>query len=228
MVLARSVAQSSPSKTLAQQVAATLREEIIAGELAPGVLIAEVPTADRLGVSRLPVREATLMLEREGLLVLEGRGRRRVRSLDPQDLEEILDLRQLLEPELTALAAERHTAGDLEALEANLARLAAAKRFSRVSLFDIEFHDRLTAAARHSRLGHVWRMSRGHIQLFTAALQRGRHQDARAVRDSTVIAHREILDHVRARNAPAARLSVQRHLQIWKPYIEALREGRAS
>lgn len=227
MSSAPKVARRADARTLSHRVASALREEIIAGELAPGEMIAEIPTANRLGVSRLPVREAALMLEREGLLVLEGRGRRRIRSLAAQDLAEILDIRLLLEPRLTALAAEFRTAGDLSALEENLERLASAKRLARVSLLDIEFHDLIATASRHSRLAHMWRVMRGQIQLFTAALQRQRQWAALAVRESTAAAHREILDRIRAQDVPGAAACVERHLQTWKQNVEPPRRGDA-
>src|SRR5262245_32598413 len=85
--------------TLAAIVVARLREEIIAGELSGGEMVAEIPTANRLGVSRVPVREAISVLEREGLLVSEKRGRSSVRLLSPRDMEEISEARMLLEGE---------------------------------------------------------------------------------------------------------------------------------
>ena len=68
-------------QTLSDGVAGQLREEIISGNLPPGAMLAEIPTAERLGVSRVPVREALLVLERDGLLVFDERGRCRVRAL---------------------------------------------------------------------------------------------------------------------------------------------------
>ncbi|MDA0832612.1 MAG: GntR family transcriptional regulator [Planctomycetota bacterium] len=217
----RRSSDASPEQTLSHQVANTLREEIIAGELAPGAMVAEIPTAERLGVSRLPVREATLMLEREGLLVFEGRGRRRIRSLTARDLQEILDIRLMLEPKLTALAAEFHTPADLKLLEANLQRLASAKKLSHVSLLDIEFHDLIASAACHSRLTHLWQIMRGQIQLFTAAMQRQQQSKTRAVRESTARSHDEIVDQIRGRNASGAAACVKKHLRSWKNVLQA-------
>lgn len=227
MATVRVPQRKAETRTLSHQVAATLREEIIAGSLPPGSMIAEIPTAKRLGVSRLPVREAALMLEREGLLLLEGRGRRRVRFLTARDLDEILDIRLLLETKLTALAAASRTPSDLEALEKNLRRLASARKLSHVSLLDIEFHDLIAAAARHTRLTHMWQVMRGQIQLFTAALQRCQQTAAIAVREATAGGHREILDCIAALDAQAAAACVERHLRSWRPYVaEFQREVR--
>lgn len=207
--------------TLATQVTSILREEIVAGDLAPGELIAEIPTAQRLGVSRLPVREATSILEREGLLVLEGRGRRRIRSLNSRDLLEILEIRLLLETKLAALAAEHRSNDDLKALDENLEKTAKAGRLSQVSLLDIEFHDLIAVASHHSRLTHLWRMMRGHIQLFTASLQRQKFSEYRIVRESTATWHARILKYIRIQDSQGAAACIEKHLQPWKTFLDS-------
>ncbi len=190
--------------TLADGVVARLREEIIAGELAGGTKIAEIPTAERFGVSRVPVREAMLVLEREGLLVFEKRGRCSVRLLTPSDMEEISEVRQLLEGESFRLAARNHTARDLEMLEANIAQMARARTLARITLLDIEFHDLIVQAAHQSRLTHLWQVMRGQIQLFTAVLQREFEQRMQSVREVTVATHRQCLRVIASRKEEAA------------------------
>ncbi|MEJ2866156.1 GntR family transcriptional regulator [Actinomycetospora sp. OC33-EN08] len=98
-----------------------LRESILRGDLAPGAHLGEVELAERLGVSRTPVREALSRLAAEGLVeVLPHRGARVVR-LSPEDLDGIFDVRLSLEPRATARAATRATAEDLDVLD-DLAR----------------------------------------------------------------------------------------------------------
>lgn len=214
--------QATTSRSLTSQVTNILREEIVAGELLPGDMIAEIPTALRLGVSRLPVREATSILEREGLLVLEGRGRRRVRSLEPSDLREILDIRLVLEPKLTALAAEFHTQVDLEALEGNLEKLKKANRLSQVSILDLQFHELIATASQHSRLAHMWGVMRGQIQLFTAEVQRRQQSKAQPVRDGTVKNHANILKLIRLQDSQGVANFIATELQNWKEYLGSL------
>ena len=81
MLVALDRTKATLKQTLGDGVARRLREEIISGNLLPGAMLAEIPTAERLGVSRVPVREALLVLERDGLLVFDERGRCRVRTL---------------------------------------------------------------------------------------------------------------------------------------------------
>ncbi len=210
-------------RSLTQTVADTLRREVIAGTIAPDSLIAEVATAERLGVSRVPVREAVLLLEREGLLILEGRSRRRVRTLFAQDFDEILDIRLCLECQLIGLAAKNYLQSDMEAMEVNLNETRKARSLDLVSILDIEFHNLIAIASHHSRLAHLWDVMRGQIQLFTAALHRNEDRITRSVCESTYEAHRELLDLIRIRDSKRVVQLFRTHLLGWKPSIEAVR-----
>ena len=89
-----------------QRVLSTLRQMIISGELAAGERIAEIPTAERLGVSRTPVRIAFRALEQEGLLIkLERRGYR-VRQVTREEISGAVEVRGALEGLAARQAAE--------------------------------------------------------------------------------------------------------------------------
>lgn len=89
-----------------QRVLSTLRQMIISGELAAGERIAEIPTAERLGVSRTPVRIAFRALEQEGLLIrLERRGYR-VREVTANEIGGAVEVRGVLEGLAARQAAE--------------------------------------------------------------------------------------------------------------------------
>jgi len=211
--------RSIPRLTLADQVMVQLREEIIAGKLAPGTMVAEIPTAVRLGVSRVPVREATLALEREGLLVFEPSGRCRVRSLDARDFEEIYEIRLLLECEVFRLAAIRRTDAQIAILERNIAQMERAKSIAKVSLLDIEFHELMLQAADNSRLTRLWEIMRGQIQLFTASLQRQANDLTADVRETSVEGHRECLSIIISRDSERAADTARRHLETWRKWL---------
>lgn len=200
----------APCTTLADRVVKALREEIIAGRIAADEKIAEQAMADRLGVSRVPVREATLLLEREGLLVRSATGRRRVRVLDDHDLLEIAELRMLIEPRLAALAAERHHPADAAAIDRNIAELCRATTASRIAVLDAEFHDLVAAASHHRCLADMWQMTRGQMLLLIAAVQRTFPQTLQENRESTVENHRRLWALIRDRDAAAAAAYVER------------------
>src|SRR5262245_56921139 len=84
-------------RTISDDALDTLRKAVIAGAFAPGDHIAEGALAQQLGVSRAPVREAMLQLEREGLLVFDKRGAALVKKFTDEDFEEIFSLRLTLE-----------------------------------------------------------------------------------------------------------------------------------
>src|SRR5262245_3564942 len=103
-----------PRTTLTREVAERLRKAILAGELAAGQTLTEAAMAARLDVSRVPVREALVELEREGLVVFNARGRACVREFTDEDFAEIVSLRTTLQVMSAKLAAVRHTADDLD------------------------------------------------------------------------------------------------------------------
>ena len=90
-----------------QRVLSTLRQMIISGELEAGERIAEIPTAEKLGVSRTPVRIAFRALEQEGLLIkLERRGYR-VRQVTQDEVTGAIEVRGVLEGLAALQAAEK-------------------------------------------------------------------------------------------------------------------------
>lgn len=93
------VDNQSPRKepSTSQRIAAYLREAILSGEIPPGSRIRQEEIAQRLGASRLPVREALRMLEVEGLTALEVNRSARVPALDPDELDVIYQMRERIE-----------------------------------------------------------------------------------------------------------------------------------
>ena len=93
-----------------------LREMILSGELRPGERVAEIPVADRLGVSRTPVRYALGVLAREGLVVPSDNGRGfLVRAFTIKDIHDAIEVRGALEGMAARLLAERGVTADIEA-----------------------------------------------------------------------------------------------------------------
>jgi DNA-binding GntR family transcriptional regulator len=107
--------------TASERALADLREAILDGDLEAGAHLGEVEIAERLGLSRTPVREALTRLAAEGLVELEAHRGARVTRFSAEDLDGIFAVRLALEPQATARAAEHVTPADLEALD-DLAR----------------------------------------------------------------------------------------------------------
>lgn len=97
-----------------EQVAAYLRDEIMAGRLAPGDKINQEETAELLGVSRVPVREALAILENEGRIEIELHRGAYVLPIDPDSVRENTEIFGLIYAHVAKRAAERLT-GELDA-----------------------------------------------------------------------------------------------------------------
>ena len=117
--------QNSDVADDAVRVQDQLREAILTGGLEPGARLRAEALAERLRSSRTPVREALLLLAREGLVEIEPRRGATVRAFDAADVSELYEVRALIEPHAAGLAAERITADELgrllEAIERSLA-----------------------------------------------------------------------------------------------------------
>ena len=94
----------------------TLRKGILHGDLKPGERLMEIQLANRLGVSRTPVREAIRMLELEGLVINIPHKGAQVAKITEKDLRDVLEVREGLEELAVKLACERITEEDLNAL----------------------------------------------------------------------------------------------------------------
>lgn len=107
------------------RVVEALRELILDNTLPPGARLAESELAERLGVSRTPVREALRQLAAEALVELPPNRGARVASWSPDELESVFELRSTLEPRLTGMAADRADEADIAELDKLATRMLA-------------------------------------------------------------------------------------------------------
>ena len=104
----------------------TLRQAILKGELAPGERLMEIQLAERLGVSRTPIREAIRKLELEGLVLMIPRKGAEVAKISEKSLRDVLEVRRSLEELAIELACQRMNEEDIEKLEEAQAAFAEA------------------------------------------------------------------------------------------------------
>lgn len=144
--------------TSAERALATLRDLIMGGDLAPGARLGEVELAERLRVSRTPVREALSRLAAEGLVESVPNRGARVVTWTVDELEGVFDLRSVLEPQLTAHAVPNAGPADVDALEALAQRMHEVgtpgpwQDLDALVPLNRAFHDRLVALAKHPTL----------------------------------------------------------------------------
>lgn len=152
---------SSPrTQNLADSVYQQLKSELFEFQLLPGDRFTEAEVADRTGASRTPVRQALYRLQREGFLEVNFRNGWEVRALDFDQLDELYDLRVLLE-QTSILRIEKLSAEErdliLSPLEARwkvpLEQQSADGR--QVASWDEEFHCGLVAASKNSEFVRV-------------------------------------------------------------------------
>src|SRR5690349_9734612 len=103
---------------LERRVYERLRDDIISGVLQPGDQLVEARLAADLGVSKTPVREALIRLQRDGLVSIEPYRGARVLEPSPDDVREIVELRELLECHVARQLAQTRPERVLRALEA--------------------------------------------------------------------------------------------------------------
>jgi DNA-binding GntR family transcriptional regulator len=130
-----------------------VRELILRGDLPAGARLGEVELAERLGVSRTPVREALTRLAAEGLVEIVPNRGARVSSWSVAELEGVFDLRSALEPRLTGLAVPRAAPPDIVVLEDLAAAMMEVgtpgpdQDLDALVPLNRRFHDRLVAIA---------------------------------------------------------------------------------
>jgi DNA-binding GntR family transcriptional regulator len=187
-----------------------VRDDILAGALEPGSQLVESRIAEELGVSKTPVREALIRLQRDGLVAIEPYRGARVVEPSPDDIREILELRLLLERQIARDLARSRPAEVIRALDASIDRgLAAAATGSRQGVLDslTEFSDIQTAACGNSRMAKLLDDLRSVLLLIGATSLRAPGRAERSLGE-----HEEILEAIKAGDAEAAALATERHV----------------
>ncbi|MEV0319524.1 GntR family transcriptional regulator [Streptomyces sp. NPDC050658] len=196
-----------PIGAVRERVLAELRQEIIAGHLGPGDRLVERELADRLGVSRVPVREAIRALVAEGFITFETPRRTVVRRLTRTDVTELFELREALEVYAAGRAAERATKEGLAELSALLDSAAKATRTAdgeAITDINTRFHDRLLAMAGNSLLTSVMEPVDGRLRWMTRRNEEWAH---------LLTEHQDLYEAVASGDAALARERALAHVQ---------------
>ena len=199
------------STSLTQDVMDRLWKAILNGELEEGASLPEALTATKLGVSRVPVREALVELERQGLVEFDRNGRACVRTFTVEDGTELISLRAALQRMAARLAAQKLTDADVARLEAILDRARETHDLTAFSALDSAFHDEIVVIARHKRLDRLWTDVRNQFQLWLARIHRRRESVLHDVRQATLKSHREMIEVFKTRKPDLAGDLMERH-----------------
>ena len=188
----------------------TLRQAILKGELEPGERLMEIQLAERLGVSRTPIREAIRKLELEGLVLMIPRKGAEVAEISEKSLREVLEVRRSLEELAIELACQRITPEELTALEEAENRFARAVEDGEVMAIaesDENYHELIYQATANERLVQILNNLRE--QMYRYRLEYIKDEDRRQI---LVVEHEHILRAVRRRDIADAKSAVREHI----------------
>lgn len=133
----------------------TLRRAILRGELKPGERLMEIQLANKLGVSRTPIREAIRKLELEGLVLMIPRKGAEVAEITEKNLRDVLEVRCALEELAVQLACDRIDEEGLKELRAaadTFRKVLDSDDITQIAQADVDFHDVIFKATDNQRL----------------------------------------------------------------------------
>ena len=204
-------------KSLRELVYERLHSLIVNGDIKPGTRLMEVDLADRLGVSRTPVREAIRKLEREGLVVIQERKGAYVSEISVRSMVDILEVQSNLEGLAAYLAAYRMDKSRQEELfeiEKRFEEAVAGGDANQISKMDEEFHNRLVNSSENKYLVHLLEQLNEHVIRFRYLY----YQDIRRA-EEMIPEHRSILDAIVESRAEKARNAAYSHIDKLKVMV---------
>ena len=188
----------------------TLRQAILKGELAPGERLMEIQLAERLGVSRTPIREAIRKLELEGLVLMIPRKGAEVAKISEKSLRDVLEVRRSMEELAIELACQRMTEEQVDELEQAKKAFSDAVACNDMMLMaetDEDYHEIIYKGTCNSRLVQIINNLRE--QMYRYRLEYIKDADKRPI---LLIEHDNIFRAVRARHVSEAKAAMREHI----------------
>ena len=189
----------------------TLRQAILKGELAPGERLMEIQLAEKLGVSRTPIREAIRKLELEGLvLMIPRKGAEVAKNLLKRAFAMLLEVRRSLEELAIELACQRMTDEEIDQLEQrqNAFKNAIHKgNAMNIAETDEAFHDVIYLGTGNDKLVQILNNLRE--QMYRYRLEYIKDEDKRQI---LVVEHEHILAAIKTRNIAEAKNAAREHI----------------
>lgn len=204
-------------RSSAQVIEETLRQEITRGRLRPYTKLREEALAERLQVSRTPLREALRLLESDGFVERVASGGVMVAGVDLDDIRDLFGVRAVLESHVAFEVASRASDEDHAMLEGLLRRMEPlADMRDRFIELGLDFHDRLAAVAGNNRTRGILRQVRGHVDRYWAITTDRRPQRIVDVEGE----HRRVVDAIQRRDPVGAQTAMRAH--IWAGAAECI------
>ena len=188
----------------------TLRQAILKGELEPGERLMEIQLAERLGVSRTPIREAIRKLELEGLVLMIPRKGAEVARISESNLRDVLEVRRSLEELAIDLACQRMTPEELEELKMIQEKFALAIKSGdamQIAETDERYHEIIYLSTKNEKLVQILNNLRE--QMYRYRLEYIKDEDKRQI---LLIEHEHILKALSLRHVQEAKQAVREHI----------------
>ena len=188
----------------------TLRQAILKGELEPGERLMEIQLADRLGVSRTPIREAIRKLELEGLVLMIPRKGAEVAKISAKSLRDVLEVRRSLEELAIELAIERMSPEEMEELDKAQSEFCEAIQNGdamKIAETDERYHDIIYNGTGNSRLVQILNNLRE--QMYRYRLEY--IKDA-AKRQILIVEHDHILRAMKEHHVEEGKRAIREHI----------------
>ena len=188
----------------------TLRRAILTGELKPGERLMEIHLANRLGVSRTPIREAIRKLELEGLVTMIPRRGAEVARITEKSMKDVLEVRRALDVLCVELACERITEEGVAELKKSCTDFEEAVRTRDATVIakaDVALHDIIVTATGNKRL--VQLLNNLSEQMYRYRFE---HIKDESQHERLIEEHKMIYDSIAARNPAEAAEAAKIHI----------------
>lgn len=188
----------------------TLRQAILKGELKPGERLMEIQLAQRLGVSRTPIREAIRKLELEGLVTMVPRKGAEVAKITEKSLRDVLEVRRSLEELAMQIACDKITEDILDDLEMALGEFKKAinsKELTAIAEADVNFHDVIYHATDNDKLIQILNNLREQMYRYRIEYIKDYSSHKRIIEE-----HELIIDSLKNKDKAKATLAICTHI----------------
>lgn len=195
----------------------TLRQAILTGELKPGERLMEIHLANRLGVSRTPIREAIRKLELEGLVIMIPRRGAEVAQITEKSMNDVLEVRRSMDALCIELACERISDEELVALKKACDEFEKAVETGDIKVIaqaDVAFHDIIVRATGNMRLVQLINNLSEQMYRYRFEYIKDGSQHARLVEE-----HRMIYDSIVRKDKETASQVAKLHIDNQKKSI---------
>ena len=207
---------------LNDQIASRIREQILSGTLRPGTRMVQSDWADRLGTSRMPVRDAFLRLQSEGLITAFENGIAHVADLSEEDITDAYALNAVAAGMAAQRAAQRmsdETVDELRRLHAQFKSAVGRNDVDIATTANNAFHRLLTVESHSPRLI-------GMIRVLSAGTPHVGTRELPSWRERSVVSHEAILAAVIARDADSVAKLMSEHVLEAAPVVIDYLRGR--